>query len=241
MDAYHQIIATIALMMGTAWASGINFYATIAMLGILGSTGNIVLPASLVILQDPLIIGAASLMYCVEFFADKTPGVDTGWDALHSFIRIPAGVMLAAGAVGEVNPALAIAAGIVGGSVTATSHMIKAGSRVLINTSPEPFSNWAASFTEDVAVIGGLWLALHSPVLFLALLVVFILLAIWLIPRLWKAIVTVFRKLSCLFSTHNGADPDGQPQGLTVGSPGSTEHRSQSPAVRLPPPEPPVA
>jgi len=115
MDAYHQIIATIALMMGTAWASGINLYATIAMLGILGITGDIVLPSSLVILQDPLIIGAASLMYCVEFFADKTPGVDTGWDAIHSFIRIPAGVMLAAGAVGDVNPALAIAAGILGG------------------------------------------------------------------------------------------------------------------------------
>jgi len=241
MDAYHQIIATIALMMGTAWASGINLYATIAMLGFLGSTGNIVLPASLVILQDPLIIGAASLMYCVEFFADKTPGVDTGWDALHSFIRIPAGVMLAAGAVGEVNPALAIAAGILGGSVTATSHMIKAGSRVLINTSPEPFSNWAASFSEDVAVIGGLWLALHSPALFLALFVVFILLAIWLMPRLWKAIVTVFRKLSRLFSKHSGAGPDGQPQGFSVAGPGSMEQRGQSPAVRLPPPQPPTS
>lgn len=240
MDAYHQIIATIALMMGTAWASGINLYATIAMLGILGITGNIVLPSSLVILQDPLIIGAASLMYCVEFFADKTPGVDTGWDAIHSFIRIPAGVMLAAGAVGDVNPALAIAAGILGGSVSATSHMIKAGSRVLINTSPEPFSNWAASFTEDVAVIGGLWLALHSPVLFLALFVLFILLAIWLIPRLWQAIVTVFRKLSCLFGKHNGAGSNGRPGGFSAGSPGSTEHRGQSLDVRLPPPESPA-
>lgn len=199
MDAYQQIIATIALMMGTAWASGINLYATIAMLGLLGATGNITLPPSLTILQAPLIIGAASLMYCVEFFADKTPGVDTGWDALHSFIRIPAGVMLAAGAVGEVNPALAIAAGILGGSVSATSHMIKAGSRVLINTSPEPFSNWAASFTEDLAVIGGLWLALHSPLLFLVLFVFFVLLAIWLIPRLWSAILSVAKRLSCLF------------------------------------------
>jgi hypothetical protein len=199
MDAYHQIIATIALMMGTAWASGINLYATIAMLGILGSTGNVVLPQQLVILQDPLIIGAASIMYCVEFFADKTPGVDTGWDVLHSFIRIPAGVMLAAGAVGEVNPALVIAAGILGGTVSATSHVIKAGSRVLINTSPEPFSNWAASFSEDLAVIGGLWLALHSPLLFLGLFLLFIILAIWLIPRIWAGIRTVMRKLSSLF------------------------------------------
>ncbi len=200
MDAYQQIIATIALMMGTAWASGINLYATIAMLGILGSTGNIVLPQQLVILQDPLIIGAASIMYCVEFFADKTPGVDTGWDVLHSFIRIPAGVMLAAGAVGEVNPALVIAAGILGGTVSATSHVIKAGSRVLINTSPEPFSNWAASFSEDLAVIGGLWLALHSPLLFLGLFFLFIVLAILLIPRIWAGIRTIMRKLANLFS-----------------------------------------
>ena len=207
MDAYQQIIATIALMMGTAWASGINLYATIAMLGLLGATGNIELPHSLVILQDPLIIGAASLMYCVEFFADKTPGVDTGWDALHSFIRIPAGVMLAAGAVGEVNPALAIAAGILGGSVSATSHMIKAGSRVLINTSPEPFSNWAASITEDLAVIGGLWLALHSPLLFLLLFVLFLMLAVWLIPKIWAAILTVARKLGSFFSGGSSQNP----------------------------------
>ncbi len=200
MDAYQQIIATIALMMGAAWASGINLYATIAMLGILGSTGNIALPQQLAILQDPLIIGAASIMYCVEFFADKTPGVDTGWDVLHSFIRIPAGVMLAAGAVGEVNPALVIAAGILGGTISATSHVIKAGSRVLINTSPEPFSNWAASFSEDLAVIGGLWLALHSPLLFLGLFFLFIVLAILLIPRIWAGIRTIMRKLANLFS-----------------------------------------
>lgn len=213
MDAYQQIIATIALMMGTAWASGINLYATIAMLGILGASGNIALPQQLVILQDPLIIGAASVMYCVEFFADKTPGVDTGWDVLHSFIRIPAGVMLAAGAVGEVNPALAIAAGILGGTVSATSHVIKFGSRVLINTSPEPFSNWVASFTEDLAVIGGLWLALHSPVLFLGLFLLFILLAIWLIPRLWTGIHIVLRKIFNLFSqdTRQDSGPENIP------------------------------
>jgi hypothetical protein len=208
MDAYQQIIATIALMMGTAWASGINLYATIAMLGILGTTGNIILPEQLQILQDPLIIGSAGLMYCVEFFADKTPGVDTGWDAIHSFIRIPAGVMLAAGSVGEVSPALAIAAGILGGTVSATSHMVKAGSRVLINTSPEPFSNWFASFSEDIAVIGGLWLALHSPLLFLGLFLIFILLAIWILPKLWLGIRMVFRKLGNLFNNKplHGAD-----------------------------------
>jgi len=205
MDAYQQVVATIALTMGVAWASGINLYATIAMLGILGSTGNIVLPETLLVLQDPLVIIAASVMYCVEFFADKTPGVDTGWDVIHSFIRIPAGVILAAGAVGEVSPALAVAAGILGGTVSATSHMIKAGSRVLINTSPEPFSNWAASVAEDVAVFGGLWAALHYPLAFLVAFVLFCLLAAWLLPRIWRGIRLLFAKLRGVFS--KGAPP----------------------------------
>lgn len=209
MDAYQQLIATIALTMGAAWASGINLYATIAVLGILGVTGNVVLPESLLVLQDPLVIGAAALMYAVEFFADKTPGVDTGWDAIHSFIRIPAGVMLAAGAVGEANPSLVIVAGILGGTVSATSHMIKSGSRVLINTSPEPFSNWAASLFEDVAVIGGLFTALHYPVVFLVLFVLFILISIWAIPKLWAAIKAVFRAIKRFFSGKGVAD---QPQ-----------------------------
>lgn len=199
MDAYQQIIATISLTMGVAWASGINLYATIAMLGLLGNSGNIDLPDTLLILQDPLVIISACVMYCVEFFADKTPGVDTGWDAIHSFIRIPAGVILAAGAVGDVSPALAVAAGILGGTVSATSHMIKAGSRVLINTSPEPFSNWAASVTEDVAVLGGLWAALHYPVVFLVAFVVFLLVAIWILPKIWRGIVILFRKLRGIF------------------------------------------
>ncbi|WP_136806282.1 DUF4126 domain-containing protein [Desulfosediminicola flagellatus] len=200
MDAYQQIITTIALTMGAAWASGINLYATIAMLGILGATGNVVLPETMMMLQDPVVIMAACVMYCVEFFADKTPGIDTGWDTIHSFIRIPAGVILAAGAVGDVNPALAVAAGILGGTVSATSHMIKAGSRVLINTSPEPFTNWAASFAEDVAVFGGLWAALHYPVAFLFGFVVFIIIAIWLLPRIWRGIVLVFTKIRTIFS-----------------------------------------
>ena len=212
MDPYQQIIATISLTMGVAWASGINLYATIGMLGILGATGNIVLPGSLLVLQDPLIIAAALFMYAVEFFADKTPGVDTGWDTLHSFIRIPAGVMLAAGAVGEVNPAIVIAAGILGGSISATSHMVKAGSRVLINTSPEPFSNWAASVTEDVAVIGGLFAALHYPLVFIVLVVLFIVVALWLIPKLWRGIKVVFQKIRSLFSSHPGDVSDNPPQ-----------------------------
>jgi hypothetical protein len=199
MNTYQQLIATIALTMGTAWASGINLYATIGTLGILGVTGNIVLPEQLHILQEPLVIGAACLMYFVEFFADKTPGVDTGWDVIHSFIRIPAGVMLAAGAVGNVTPAVAIAAGILGGTVSATSHLLKAGSRVMINTSPEPFSNWAASILEDIAVFGGLYTALYHPLIFLGFFILFILFSIWLLPKLWTGIKAVFAGLKRFF------------------------------------------
>ena len=203
MDSYQQVISTIALTMGAAWASGINLYATIAVLGILGATGNVALPSQLLVLQSPLVIGCAGLMFLIEFFADKTPGVDTGWDTIHTFIRIPAGVILAASAVGDVSPALVVAAGILGGTVAATSHMVKAGSRVVINTSPEPFSNWAASLFEDFLVIGGLFTALHYPLLFLILFVLFLLLAVWLIPKLWRAIRFLGRKLRSVFSSEN--------------------------------------
>jgi len=195
MDEYQALIQTLALTMGVAWASGINLYAAIAMLGCGGSLGYIDLPANLEALQDPSVIIAAGFMYCVEFMADKTPGVDTSWDALHTFIRIPAGALLAAGAVGDVSPALAITAGILGGGVSAATHATKAGSRVLINTSPEPFSNWAASIAEDVAVIVGLWAALQHPVLFLIAFIIFLLALCWLLPRIWRAALGVFRKL----------------------------------------------
>ena len=187
--------------MGVAWGSGINLYATILVLGILGITNNIVLPQHLEILMNPLVIGAAGLMYCVEFFADKTPGVDTGWDAIHTFVRIPAGVLLAAGAVGDVNPAVAVAAGILGGGLAAGSHATKAGSRLLINASPEPFSNWAASIAEDIAVISGVWAALLHPWVFLVILILFILLMIWLLPKIWQVIKKFFAFLGRLFSS----------------------------------------
>ena len=188
MDPLSPIASTIALSMGVAWASGINLYAAVFMLGYLGMTGHITLPPDLQVLSDPLVLFAAGFMYLVEFFADKTPGVDTGWDALHTFVRIPAGAILAAGAVGEVSQGAEIAAALVGGGLAAGTHLTKAGSRVMINTSPEPVSNWAASIGEDLAVIGGLWTALYHPLLFLALLLLFVLLMIWLLPKLWRAI-----------------------------------------------------
>ena len=187
-----DITQTIALTMGVAWASGINLYAAILMLGYMGTTGNIDLPPDLQVLSDPMVMLAAGFMYCVEFFADKIPGVDTGWDAISTFIRIPAGAVLAAGAVGDVGTAAQLAAAIAGGTLAAGSHITKAGTRVLINTSPEPVTNWFASVGEDVAVIAGLWTALYHPTLFIVLLVVFILLMIWLLPKLWRSIKSVF-------------------------------------------------
>lgn len=194
------IVETIALTMGIGWASGINVYAAIAVLGFLGSSGHVVLPEQLMVLTDPLVIGAASFMYCIEFFADKTPGVDTGWDTIHTFIRIPAGAILAASAVGDVDPAVWIVAGLLGGTLAAGSHATKAGARVLINTSPEPVTNWAASITEDILVVGGLWTALNYPVVFLVLLAITLVLMIWILPKIWRGIVRLMAKIRQIFA-----------------------------------------
>lgn len=185
--------------MGAAWASGINLYAAIMTLGVLGATGGMTLPPDLQILTHPLVIGASGFMFLVEFFADKMPGVDTGWDAVHTFIRIPGGALLAAGAVGEVDPALSLAAAIVGGGVAAGTHAVKAGGRVLINASPEPFSNWTASIAEDLAVIAGIWTALHYPWVFIGLLAAFVALSIWLLPKIWRGIRKVFAAVARFF------------------------------------------
>jgi hypothetical protein len=199
MDEYQSLVHSLALTMGVAWASGINLYAAVAVLGLAGSTGYVHLPETLAVVQDPLVIIAACFMYCVEFFADKIPGVDSTWDALHTFIRIPAGAMLAAGAVGDATPALVVAAGLVGGSVTAATHATKAGTRMLINTSPEPFSNWFASIGEDLAVFAGLWAALAHPAIFLILLILFLLALCWLLPRIWRGLRLVARKVVAFF------------------------------------------
>ena len=192
MEQLEHIAGVLALTMGASWASGINLYAAMAVLGYSGATGSIELPPDLRILENPLVIGAASIMYVVEFVVDKIPGVDTAWDSIHTFIRIPAGAMMASAAVGEVGPAMELAATIMGGGMAAASHATKAGGRIVINASPEPLTNWGASITEDVAVIGGMWLALHHPWLFLGLLLVYILLMIWLLPKIWGAIKGVF-------------------------------------------------
>ncbi len=211
MDPYQHIVGVIALTMGAAWASGINLYATVLVLGLLGATGNMVLPPDLQILANPLVIGVAGIMYVVEFFADKIPGADSGWDTLQTFVRIPGGALLAAGAVGQVNPAVAVAAGLIGGGLAAGTHAAKAGSRVLINTSPEPLTNWLASISEDILVVAGLWTALHHPVLFVILLALFVLLLVWLLPKLWRGIKKLFGAIRRLFAKDRPADPPSGP------------------------------
>ena len=194
-----ETVQIIALTLGAAWASGINLYAAVFMLGLLGRMGYADLPPDLELLTDPIVIIASGLMYCVEFFADKTPGVDTGWDAIHSFIRIPAGAALAWGAVGHMDPSVQFAAFLVGGTLAAATHSAKAGTRVLINTSPEPFTNWTASVSEDVLVVFGLWAALFHPWVFMVGLTLFVLLLIWLLPLMWNGIKDIFRFLSQRF------------------------------------------
>ncbi len=193
----HETIQAIALMLGASWASGINLYAAILVLGILGNTGYAELPEGLALVENPLVLGVAGIMYFIEFFADKTPGVDSGWDAIHTFIRIPAGAMMAVGAASgiEVNQAVTLAAALLGGGVAATSHFTKAGTRLMINTSPEPVTNWVASFTEDIAVIGGLWAALTYPWLFIVMFIAFMALSIWLLPKIWRALKLIVRKI----------------------------------------------
>jgi hypothetical protein len=207
-----DITQTLALTLGAGWASGINLYATILVLGFLGATGRMELPPDLDVLSDPLVMFAAGAMYIVEFFADKVPGVDTAWDTLHTFIRIPAGALMAAAAVGDVGAGTELAAALLGGGMAAASHAAKSGTRVLINTSPEPFTNWTASIVEDFAVVGGLITAINHPVVFLVLLVLFIALLIWLLPKLWRGIKRVFGAIARFFGGGKQAPEEPKPR-----------------------------
>lgn len=183
--------------MGGAWASGVNLYGTVVVLGMMDNLGFIDLPPDLQILASWWVLAIAIFLYLIEFVADKIPVVDSLWDALHTFIRIPAGALLAAGAVSGLDVGLGEEAQtmislLVGGTIAAGSHFTKAGSRAAINTSPEPVTNSIASVTEDVAVFGALYTVVFHPVVFFVLFAVFVLLLIWLVPKIWRFIGEVF-------------------------------------------------
>src|SRR5689334_565476 len=179
-----QLVAVAAAL---GFASGLRLYAVLFVVGAAGFLGWVDLPSGLAALAHPLVLAASGFMCFVEFFADKIPGVDSLWDIVHTLIRIPAGAALAASVFGDSSSAMMLAAAILGGTLAAGSHFTKASSRAVINTSPEPFSNWLASFTEDLAVGGLLWLAIAHPLAAGAIVVVLVALMIWLLPKIWRA------------------------------------------------------
>ncbi len=197
--AHFDTLQLVALAAAVGWASGLRLYAVLFILGGLQFVGWVELPAGLAVLAHPYVLAASGFMCAVEFFTDKIPGVDSVWDAVQTFIRIPAGAVLAASVFGEASTAAMMAAAILGGTLAAGSHLAKAGTRAVINTSPEPFSNWTASFSEDLAVGTVLWLAFAYPVIALIVLAMLVALMIWLIPKVWRMIRRIAQRMQGWF------------------------------------------
>jgi len=187
-----RYLPDIAIAAALAWGSGLRAYAVLFAVGLAGALGWIELPEHLQLLQHPLVLGASGLMTAVEFFADKIPWLDSLWDTVHSFIRIPAGAALAAAVFGDSGAAVALAAAILGGTLAAGVHFAKAGTRAALNVSPEPFTNWTASLAEDAMVPLGLWVAFTHPIVFFALLVLFIIGALLLLRLIWRGLRRLF-------------------------------------------------
>jgi Domain of unknown function (DUF4126) len=186
-----EMIRNLALAGGLSWASGLRLYLTVFAVGLLAKFGYVDLPSALNILSNPIVLSVAGVLCVIEFLADKIPYVDSAWDSIQTFIRIPAGALLAMGAINSADPMIATVTALLGGSLAGATHATKAGSRALINTSPEPVSNIAASFSEEGALITGGWLVFAHPAVFIGLLCGFILLLFWLLPKLWRGIKTV--------------------------------------------------
>jgi hypothetical protein len=181
-------ISILGTAMGSAWLSGINLYATVATLGILERFHLVKLPGDLTMLGEWWVIGLAVVLYAIEFIADKIPAIDTAWDALHTFIRVPAGAILAASAFAEFDPGVKIAAMIMGGGIALSSHGTKAATRLAANTSPEPISNVALSLGEDALTFGSAILMAFYPVVILVVVVIFLIISLWLLPKIVRAI-----------------------------------------------------
>lgn len=178
-----------------SWASGIRLYATLFVCGLLGRFDIIELPAALQVLERSYVLAASGVLLTAEFLADKIPGFDSVWDAIHTFIRIPAGAILAGAAVSDAGTPTAIAAGLLGGTLTSGTHLAKSGTRALINTSPEPFTNWGASIAEEFSVALGFVLLVMKPLVLLVGILLFVFLLVWLLPKVMRPFIRVFRAL----------------------------------------------
>lgn len=191
-----ETLTAIAVALAAGWASGLNAYAAVLVLGFAQRLGLVALPQDMQMLESPWVLGVAAILFALNFFADKIPYIDSINDVLQTFVRIPAGVLLAYGAAGGLSPEVSVIAGLLGGTLAAGTHIAKTGSRALINSSPEPFSNVLASLGEDVTVLGGLALAIAHPITFLCLLALFVILLIWLLPKLVRLALVPFRRLA---------------------------------------------
>ncbi len=170
--------------LGMSWVSGLSLYASVAVIGLLGSFGYSDLPPELSVLQSPLVIVLVLFLYALEFCAEKIPGLDSAWDLIHSFIRIPAGALIAAQAVAPVGEEMRMVAFLLGGAVAASSHGLITTTRLAVNASPEPFSNWAISLAKDTVVFAGLWLSIFHPYLMMAVVAGMVIVSIYIIVKL---------------------------------------------------------
>lgn len=180
------ILGTLGLAFGSSWASGINLYAMVATLGLLSRFAGLQLPGELAVVTDWWVIGIAVGLYVIEFVADKVPIVDSVWDVVHTFVRVPAGAVVAAAALGDFSPWVQAVAFLVGGGVALSSHGTKAATRVVANLSPEPASNVTLSIVEDVIAVGGTLLSVFLPILMLVIVVIAVSLFFWLAPKTWR-------------------------------------------------------
>lgn len=191
----HAHLPEIALAAALAWSSGLRLYAVLFLLGLSGQTAWLELPPHLEILAQPPVLFASGFMALAEFGADKLPWLDSAWDAIHTFIRVPAGAALATAVFGFSDLSVATASAILGGTIAAGAHFSKAGTRASINASPEPFSNWLASFSEDLLVPAGLWLSVVHPVAFLVALALFAIVAALLLRAIARGLASLLHSL----------------------------------------------
>ena len=195
-----NLISTLAIAMGAGWVSGINLYAAVATLGLLGRFANLKLPGELDILTSWWIIGLALALYLIEFVADKVPYVDNIWDAIHTFIRVPAGAVLAATAFGDFDGGVQVAAFLLGGGLALSAHGTKAGARAAINLSPEPASNIVVSLTEDAIAVGSVLLSIFAPFVLFAVIAVFLVVSFVMLRKIINALKAMMLRLRQAFS-----------------------------------------